>query len=170
MKYKSGVVFLGLLLILSATTTRAATVTYTLDNVIQDDGQQMTGTFQWVYTAGDFENGTGLFTELYIPNYGSDISALNITFDVANSIEFSLAGNINNQGLDITLFLASAITPTAAANIDLTRSKYALEIGSRNGVYISGAVSPTVVPVPAAAWLFASGLLGLVGISRRRVN
>jgi hypothetical protein len=29
-----------------------------------------------------------------------------------------------------------------------------------------GAVS--AVPVPAAVWLFASGLLGLVGIARRR--
>jgi len=26
----------------------------------------------------------------------------------------------------------------------------------------------TAVPVPAAAWLFASGLLGLVGIARRK--
>ena len=26
----------------------------------------------------------------------------------------------------------------------------------------------TVVPVPAAAWLFASGILGLVGVARRR--
>ena len=27
---------------------------------------------------------------------------------------------------------------------------------------------PTIVPLPAAVWLFGSGLLGLVGISRRR--
>ena len=26
----------------------------------------------------------------------------------------------------------------------------------------------TVVPIPAAAWLFASGLLGLIGIARRK--
>ena len=26
----------------------------------------------------------------------------------------------------------------------------------------------TVVPIPAAAWLFGSGLLGLVGVARRR--
>jgi hypothetical protein len=26
----------------------------------------------------------------------------------------------------------------------------------------------TVVPVPAAAWLFGSGLLGLIGMARRR--
>ncbi len=29
------------------------------------------------------------------------------------------------------------------------------------------AVPPAVVPVPAAAWLFGSGLLGLVGVARR---
>ena len=28
--------------------------------------------------------------------------------------------------------------------------------------------SSTVVPVPAAAWLFSSGLLGLIGMARRR--
>ena len=27
----------------------------------------------------------------------------------------------------------------------------------------------TVVPVPASAWLFMSGLVGLVGVSRRKV-
>ena len=30
-------------------------------------------------------------------------------------------------------------------------------------------VATTVVPVPAAVWLFGSGLIGLVGIARRRV-
>ena len=31
-------------------------------------------------------------------------------------------------------------------------------------------VEPTVVPVPAAVWLFASGLLGLITVARRKVN
>jgi hypothetical protein len=38
-------------------------------------------------------------------------------------------------------------------------------------IYNSASVTVTpnaVVPVPAAAWLFASGLLGLVGVARRR--
>jgi hypothetical protein len=30
------------------------------------------------------------------------------------------------------------------------------------------ATTPSAVPVPAAAWLFGSGLLGLVGVARRR--
>ncbi|PCJ85930.1 MAG: hypothetical protein COA54_09965 [Thiotrichaceae bacterium] len=32
---------------------------------------------------------------------------------------------------------------------------------------LTGAVTTSVVPVPAAAWLFASGLLGLLGFARR---
>ena len=33
--------------------------------------------------------------------------------------------------------------------------------------YFNPAISGTVVPVPAAVWLFGSGLLGLIGIARR---
>ncbi len=31
-----------------------------------------------------------------------------------------------------------------------------------------GATAVTTIPVPAAVWLFGSGLLGLVGVARRR--
>ena len=31
-------------------------------------------------------------------------------------------------------------------------------------------VTPTTVPVPAAAWLFGSGLLGLIAVARRKSN
>ena len=34
--------------------------------------------------------------------------------------------------------------------------------------YVDGQVFVTAVPVPAAAWLMLSGLLGLVGVARRR--
>ena len=36
------------------------------------------------------------------------------------------------------------------------------------GTYYAWAVHSGMVPVPAAVWLFGSGLLGLVGISRRK--
>jgi len=38
-------------------------------------------------------------------------------------------------------------------------------IGSGNSMQV---LSVSSVPVPAAAWLFCSGLLGLVGIARRK--
>jgi hypothetical protein len=37
-----------------------------------------------------------------------------------------------------------------------------------NVTLLGTAPTPTVVPVPAAVWLFGSGLLGLVGIARRK--
>lgn len=40
--------------------------------------------------------------------------------------------------------------------------------GQIGGWTITGNASASAVPVPAAAWLFGSGLLGLVGIARRR--
>lgn len=33
---------------------------------------------------------------------------------------------------------------------------------------LQGTITPSAVPVPAAVWLFGSGLLGLVGVARRR--
>jgi len=33
-----------------------------------------------------------------------------------------------------------------------------------------GSVDPTVIPVPAAVWLFGSGLVGLIGVARRKVQ
>lgn len=39
-------------------------------------------------------------------------------------------------------------------------------IGSTPGV--SGSVSTGVIPVPAAVWLFGSGLIGLIGVARRK--
>ena len=131
---------------------QAATVDYTLDNVIEDNGQQMTGTFQWDYVEGDFENGT--FTDLFIPGHGTDIGALTINFDIKKSIEFSLTANLHGQGVNVSLFLASPLTPTQSALLDLGRSSYEIERTLDRGGFVSGAITPVVVPLPAAAWLF----------------
>ena len=41
---------------------------------------------------------------------------------------------------------------------------------SDESIYLSSTLSigPSPIPVPAAIWLFGSGLLGLLGLSRRR--
>jgi hypothetical protein len=43
-------------------------------------------------------------------------------------------------------------------------------IGSQSGFDWNSAYSPSPVPVPAAVWLFSSGLLSLVGVARRKVR
>jgi len=40
--------------------------------------------------------------------------------------------------------------------------------GYFEGKWVNNSYSPTIVPIPAAVWLFGSGLLGLVGVARRR--
>ncbi len=40
--------------------------------------------------------------------------------------------------------------------------------GTMGGTWTAFSMTPAVVPVPAAAWLFGSGLLGLVGFARRK--
>jgi len=42
--------------------------------------------------------------------------------------------------------------------------------GSFTGTVVTAELGPVVVPVPAAVWLFGSGLLGLVGIARRKAT
>ena len=34
--------------------------------------------------------------------------------------------------------------------------------------FVQWSLSPTVVPIPAAVWLFGSGLIGLIGVARRK--
>jgi hypothetical protein len=42
-------------------------------------------------------------------------------------------------------------------------------IGVAYQFHITGTIGEqTVIPIPAAVWLFGSGLLGLVGVARRR--
>jgi hypothetical protein len=93
-------------------------------------------------------------------------SAANMFFnislmDASNNSVFSWSPEELNQGIagssDYSFF--GALSYSSAA---LDAGNYTLNIKMENQV--NGAA---VVPVPAAVWLFGSGLLGLVGIARR---
>ena len=130
-------------------TPRVITVTYLLDNVwlnpdIANPGnyppQQMTGTFEWTYTIGSFDNGTGQFTSANIPWYGTDYPSLNINIET-NSIEFVLPGSYHDLGLDLTLFLLPSLAPDQPSGIDPVRSRFDIQRGvSYQGHVISGSI------------------------------
>jgi hypothetical protein len=54
-----------------------------------------------------------------------------------------------------------------AAALGGTWSSY--DTGDFTNTYEGAIINPSAVPVPAALWLFGSGLLGLVGVARRRI-
>ena len=164
---------------MTAFSAHADTVSYTLDNVIMHNDSthhsgpndlQMTGTFVWTYdSSGEFASGTGEFSELFIPWLAaSDYGLLTVNFDIGNSIEFSRDGtpSTHDEGIDITLRFAQALTPTGSTDI-LGTSEF--DIGGNGfikGRFTSGRISP--IPIPAAVWLFGSALLGLGALKRKR--
>jgi hypothetical protein len=83
-------------------------------------------------------------------NYTSNLLGFNTSNIVCNSvIEASLPGGCTRNESVIIALQDGGFDPT-------------------NKGYKSDGLAVTSVPVPAAAWLFGSGLLGLVGMARRR--
>jgi hypothetical protein len=117
------------------------------------------------------------FAKGFAGTTGNVVFALRYLDGVGNIL--SNSGNVFFEGLinestwtEITYDLGAVPTGATAAFIEISQG-----IGPVNGVDLLegtvliddlylGVVSP--VPVPAAVWLFGSGLLGLVGVARRR--
>lgn len=72
----------------------------------------------------------------------------------------SQGGVVNNESATSSINLVGGY--------DIMSVTVAFGLTDQTGVGFSGFVEQTPVPVPAAVWLFGSGLLGLVGIARRK--
>ena len=112
----------------------------------------------------DIPNQTFTLNATLAPNSGTAFSG---TFSVAGGL---LMGTFDNLTISI---LSTSINFEA----DLLYTDGSL-MGSMTGGRLEGSGNTsnlgaklgeiTVVPVPAAAWLFGSGLIGLVGVARRK--
>lgn len=171
--------FLWLSAIMSVGSIQAATVSYIFDDVFLLDGSQMTGEFDWTYSIGDFEGGSGVFTALEIPwQPNGNLSPLEnsgmvLTIEF-NQIEISLDGNFHDYGLDISLKFVTPLSTTQTSHLDLSTSFFeCCGNGFKDQAFSSGSIAPVIaaVPIPAAFPLFAGGLsmLGLLGRRRKRI-
>jgi hypothetical protein len=67
-----------------------------------------------------------------------------------------------------SIFLKGDTLPTELSLADFTSIGGSFRFGSPDGEAVFTVDSIAVVPVPAAAWLFAVAILGFLGVSRRK--
>lgn len=158
------------ILVSSSASAGTEVVRYRLDNVWLDPDisgfsgpRQMTGSFEWTYQTGDFENGSGDFIEIGLPWGAFSISQLG--FNIENTaIEITLNGNFHDLGVDISLFLIEPLSQGAGSEIDLVRSAFQIEQGvSYQGHVISGSV--VIEPPACIADLSGDGILDLADVT-----
>jgi len=135
----------------------AETVTYVLDDVwllpdMSHPGsaaQQMTGTVEWTYVVGDFENGSGEFIELDLPWWGEGLPPLAWTIETS-ALEITMPGKYHDYGVDVTLRLDEPLTPESPSPIDTVLSAFEIQVGvSWQGHVISGSLVPVLAACPA---------------------
>ena len=120
--------------------------------------------YAWVWEWGDIASRTG--KALTVEGFGADdgVGLLETRDGALHEWQATwgikvAAGGLVNMGLELQNNLF-ATTSNDGERAWIEKKISAVEVG----------VSTTVIPVPAAVWLFGSGLLGLVGVARRRTR
>lgn len=129
--------------------------------------------FSPVYTPYNDSNGSGnapLAYKLSIDN----VSGTGLTFTNGVLTDMDIMGDIT---VEISAPVSSFITPDevtgtfTASGLDYSfdvKGEFSLFFIGSGGFLLNRAGEVSAVPVPAAIWLFGSGLLGLVGLARRK--
>ena len=115
----------------------------------------------------------------------NSVGPLSIDFTDPSIFNFSLTFSSAGEQETIELYdntntlFASVLSTNANGFFGLTSDVAIDSVIIRNGIFPGGGndrffidnlSANTVVPIPAAVWLFGSGLIGLIGIARRKVR
>lgn len=132
-------------------------------------------TYNFLSEAGPF-SGLSLTFDQAVNNF--ELAAFSFSGDVLDLFLFDESGNHLN-----TLLFAGETAPSCPygtgdgpcfnylLNTDfIGNGVYQVFIGSDSAAIYLNDFSASTVPIPATVWLFCSGLIGLIGINRRRVS
>ena len=138
----------------------------------------LTGAFDVAVDAGDFTlswDATVLqYTGTVIADPPWDTNFVNASSAATGTLDFVIVGT---SGSALTVFDIATISFNVigadGTSSDIVMADAFTGWSVPGGVqtpvtYVDGQVTVNPVPVPAAVWLFGSGLLGLIGIARRR--
>lgn len=171
-------IFLAPLLLIS-TSSYAASTTALLDVIVSGgtfDGVTGSGSLTWdendvsgasttldvglapfTLNSGKFLIDLTIFGQNFTGADASNPSTLSFTNNDPSQLIYTVESGINQAGIDSFSFVGG-----------LTFDGIGIGGGTKPlKVYVS-TVETSVVPVPASVWLFISGLLGLVGMQRRK--
>jgi hypothetical protein len=112
--------------------------------------------------SGGFGDNTGAFATNYVIPLAASSGWQTVSFSVTPTDWVGAGGGGATEGTDISATLSNVALFRIYSNPDLTDYR---------GEKITGTLGVdniTAVPLPAAVWLFASGLLGLIGIAKRK--
>lgn len=84
-----------------------------------------------------------------------------ISMDITSIVQSWVDGSYANHGIKMDIL-------GAGAGEKFYMRAFSMEDDIAGGTMYAASLDVSYVPVPAAVWLFGSGLLGLVGIARRR--
>lgn len=161
-----GILILGLA---SASANAASVYWQPTDGDVNYSYTTVAGYSLAMFDVDDFDS---LQASPLVLNTGTGIDTIDIVINGANYDAISsVTGNSTTLFNDNQFVIALTdglnwFEPTSWYEIAPGSNAY--DISFSNGSVLSIDAVPTVVPVPAAVWLFGSGLLGLIGIARRK--
>ena len=169
----------------SAASAMANTVSLVQPNPIFTNGAatldlDLIGTFTDAVDAGDFSiswDATVLqYAGIVVADPPWDTSFIGESQVASGLVDLVFLGNSGAALTDFPILTISFNVIGAdgtSTTVDMFEGEFSTGWSAPGGIqvpvtYIDGQVTVSPVPVPAAVWLMASGLLGLVGVARRR--
>ena len=145
------------------------TITLTISDTITEGLDAVWGTLTVTITEDDYDLNAGDDVELWVydnDGYFWDTELWAFDFEVTSAEE---AAKEVNRTFDVSwLAIFTSYDVYAEAEVDKWASYSYWDDSATTGEINVLVEPPSAVPIPAAAWLFGSAILGLLGIARRK--